>query len=381
MKFCQIIAYPDSLLNSLHAARPHLMDAPFKEHAPELAIEAPVAADLWTTTLTDSGHESQLIVANDVVSQCKWAAEKLETFKPRNKAEWMCELVLEQLRKVKPDVLCLTAPISFQQRLLEHLKHRPRHLIAWTGGAPMAKAPWKDFDLVIAPHEAGVRNAWKNGARDARVLRPGFPRAVAEAVFQEPIVYDVAYVGPWDPAEEKRNKRIAALAKAAQRKDLPFKLGLFLEVPAGADVPPAVLKLNQGPRLGLARYKALSSAKLVVSEESPAAEAGSLSHTVFEGPGLGVCTLAPASDLLETCFKPGTEIVAYSNGTDLIARIDEYLAADAKRTSIAKAGQERCLTEHSLEARMKELLAMLENPPGKLSGLMRRVWHGTLGQG
>src|SRR6476620_7506166 len=100
MKFCQLLIYPEAHLHTLHAARPHLLEAPFKDHEPELALEAPDVTSLWTPTLREAGHEAQLIVANDVVSQCQWAGEKLDGFRPKKKTGWMRELVIEQLRKM-----------------------------------------------------------------------------------------------------------------------------------------------------------------------------------------------------------------------------------------------------------------------------------------
>lgn len=375
MKFFQILTYPDSHLHAIHAARPHLLDAPFREHAAELAIEGPEACSVWAPALSDAGHESQLIVANNPVSQCRWATEKLEKFNPKNKSEWARELVIEQLRKVKPDVLLIMDPVTFNGRFLERLKHRPLWVVAWTASAPDPKANWRGFDLVVSPHGTTVRHAWKKRAGAARLLAPGFSRTVAEAVFQEPVVHDVVYCGSWDPSEEKRNKRITALAKAALRKDKPFTLGLYLDASKDTALPPAVQKLNLGPRSGLARYRALSSGRLILSEEPGQALGETVSGSVFEGAGLGVCTLAPASDALAAFFKPGSEVVTYSSTQEMVDKIDEYLAADAKRSAVAKAGQERCLTEHSLEARMKTLLPWLEGRPGGFAGTLERLWR------
>lgn len=375
MKFFQIFTYPEKHLHAIHASRPHLLDAPFKEHAPELGIEAPESSSVWCPALNEAGHESFLVVANNPVSQCRWAAEKLDKFNPKNKAEWARELVIEQLRKVKPDVLIITDPVTFSGRFLERLKNRPRWVVAWTSGVPEKNANWRGFDLVVSPHAVAVRHAWKKRAGEARMLRPGFSRAVAEAVFQEPIVHDVVYCGKWIPSEEKRNKRITALAKAALRKENPFSLGLYLDVPKGAELPSAVQKLNLGAREGLARFRALASARLIVAEEAEQGLGVTVPASVFEGVGVGVCTLAMATDELPSFFKPEVEIVTYASTQELITKVDEYLGSEKSRTAIAKAGQERCLTEHTLEARMKTLLSWLEGKPGGFANTLKRLWY------
>lgn len=375
MKFCQILTFPESHLHAIHAARPHLLDAPFKEHALALAEEPPDATALWTPSIAKMGHDAQLIVANDAVSQCGWVREKLNAFKPEKKSDWMRETVIKQLGEMKPDVLCVGDPVMFDARFIERITSRPRWIIAHSTLHGTKRRDWSGFDLVLSPHEVCVRQAWRNHARDARLLQLGFPRSMAEAVAQEPATLDVVYCGRWHPGDDRRNDRVAALAKAALRKKQPFSLALHLDVPDGAELPPGVRELNQGSRFGLARYHALRRAKIVVTEELDRALGTSIPPGVFEGTGVGAFTLVEENERLPAIFKPGAEVAVYQGTTDLIAKIHEYLGADSTRSAIAKAGQERCLTEHSLEGRMKTLVPLLANGPGGIVAEARRLWH------
>ena len=375
MKFCQVLTYPEPHLHRVFSARPHLLNAPFRDQAPELALEVPDATSHWTTTLAELGHETQLLVANDPVSQCQWATERLESFAPRKAGEWVREIVLKQLGKSKPDVLCFTDPVLFGATFLEKIHHRPRWIIGLNSLPPGGSHSWAGYDLVVSPHEAGVRDAWLKRAGDSRLLPTSFPRHVAEAVFQEPTSVDVVYFGRWLPEEENRNKRMAALARASVRKNGGFSMHLFLDIPENVIVPPEVQKLNRGSCFGLARYRALSSARIVVVEEADRTVKQTVPTAVFESTGVGVFTLAPAGAALARCFNPGTEIETYEGTADLLQKVERFLHDESPRKAIARAGQERCLTEHSMENHARTLLNWLEGEPGRLKARMRRWWR------
>jgi spore maturation protein CgeB len=58
-------------------------------------------------------------------------------------------------------------------------------------------------------------------------------------------------------------------------------------------------------------------------------------------------------------FEPGREIVAYRSPEECAELIDYYLDHETERETIARAGQERTLREHSYYHRMQELAALV----------------------
>lgn len=375
MKFCQVLTYPEQHLERFFAARPHLLNAPFSAFAPEFSIEAPDAPLLWTSTLRELGHEAHLLVANDPVSQCQWAEERLDSFAPKEANGWIHEIVLKQLGKLKPDVICFSDPSLFGAGFLKKIHHRPRWIVGMNQCHPGGNHSWTGYDLVLSSNDAGVRDAWLKHAGDSRLLPQGFPRYVAEAVFQEPISVDVVYFGRWLPDEENRNKRVAALARASARKNGGFSMEMFLDVRGNTVVPPEVERLNRGPCHGLARYRALSRARIVVVEEPDRSVKRTILQAVFESTGVGAFTLAPAGDALARCFMVGQEVEVYDGTADLLQKIDEFLPTEARRRAVARAGQERCLTEHALENRAQMLLQWLQGSPDTLKARVRRMWR------
>lgn len=165
------------------------------------------------------------------------------------------------------------------------------------------------------------------------------------------------------------------LAAASQRQEGGFRLGLHLGLTGVDDMPKEVRAVSKPLQYGLARFRTLASTRIVVTEV-PEEQSGSIIPPgLHEGTGLGACTFVEDSPGVASLFKPGSEVVTYRGEADLLAKIDTYLADDKNRMKIARAGQERCLTEHAMEARMKSLVSLLEKPGNSIANTLRRRWH------
>ena len=59
-------------------------------------------------------------------------------------------------------------------------------------------------------------------------------------------------------------------------------------------------------------------------------------------------------------FEPGKEVITYRTTEECAELVQYYLDHDDERETIARAGQERTLHEHTYHHRMQELLIVLE---------------------
>lgn len=85
--------------------------------------------------------------------------------------------------------------------------------------------------------------------------------------------------------------------------------------------------------------------------------AGDVTMRLFEGTACGALVLTDAiANGLEELFEPGREIVVYRDDRDLLEKIAYYLANDEEREAIARAGQQRTLSEHTYAHRMARLV-------------------------
>lgn len=89
--------------------------------------------------------------------------------------------------------------------------------------------------------------------------------------------------------------------------------------------------------------------------------AGDVTMRVFEGTAAGalVITDAGVANGLDELFVPGQEIVTFRDDADLIEKVAYYLEHEDERMAIARAGQQRTLTEHSYTQRVAQMLTVV----------------------
>ena len=58
-------------------------------------------------------------------------------------------------------------------------------------------------------------------------------------------------------------------------------------------------------------------------------------------------------------FEPGKEVITFDSPRDLLQKIKYYLTHGPEREAISRAAREKCLTQHSMQIRMKDMLQMI----------------------
>jgi len=107
-------------------------------------------------------------------------------------------------------------------------------------------------------------------------------------------------------------------------------------------------------------YEVLARSRIAVNRHGDIAEGFANNMRLFEATGVGALLVTEAASNLADLFEPGTEIVAYENGDDLVDKLSYYLEHPDERRSIAAAGQARTLRTHNFALRMSELAEILE---------------------
>ena len=79
----------------------------------------------------------------------------------------------------------------------------------------------------------------------------------------------------------------------------------------------------------------------------------------FEIPGCGGFLLTSDADNLTDYYQDGKEIVIYNGIRDMIGKIRYYLKHNDERESIARAGYERTLRDHTYEKRFRDIFKIM----------------------
>jgi spore maturation protein CgeB len=131
---------------------------------------------------------------------------------------------------------------------------------------------------------------------------------------------------------------------------------------AGAEGLPADSPLRgrvKPPLWGYDMYSQLQRSKIALNIHIDMAEQYAANMRLYEATGVGTMLLTDWKTNLHELFELGKEVVAYRSTGECVEMVKYYLAHDAEREAIARAGQQRTLSEHSYYHRMQELTEIL----------------------
>jgi len=364
LKFLQVHPFYPHYLEQFYARHPDLGTASFDIQIQALLDDAFSSIHIFAPEMKKLGYDSQFIVTNCPPSQVKWMQEHGKGLKNQN--DWMCEIVREQIETLKPDVLYLSEPIQFDSRFVRTLSHRPKLIVGWRASDIPGDTDWSSFDLFLSSLTGMRETALKLGARKAVHFYPGFPAWIYEKVRDIQPSHDVAFIGSWNPGQYRvRNKLLTRLASEASGSAHPFSCALHISGPQ-VDMPPEVARLNLGPKFGMEMQRALRSGRIAfdargeigvwagtTARANDLAARETANMRIFEATGSGIFLLTQHFDNLSSYFEIGREIETYRDESEMIEKIRHYIAHPKEREEIARQGHERCMRDHSLNARAR----------------------------
>ncbi|HEU4931214.1 MAG TPA: glycosyltransferase, partial [Pyrinomonadaceae bacterium] len=252
----------------------------------------------------------------------------------------------------KPDVIficdVLYLPTHFHQTLKESTK-----LLVGEMAYPIPPGlDLSPFDLVISAAPHFVERLRKAGTR-SELLRLGFEETILKRLEPQPQNAELAFIGS---VGQDHKQRLALLEELCRKVPVSFW-------GAGANsLPPeSPLRGRVNPPLwGYDMYRQLQRSKIALNIHIDMAEQYAANMRLYEATGVGTMLLTDWKTNLHELFEIGKEVVAYRSTEECVELVNYYLAHDSEREAIAKAGQQRTLSEHSYYHRMQELTEILD---------------------
>lgn len=365
LSFLQIHTFYSQYLSKYYEANPHLSSIPFKEQMDVLVRDGFSAVHMiapYMDTLED--YEAQLIIANNPYSQQKWLIEN-NVVLPNNK-NWISDILRRQIDQLKPDVLYLSDPITCDSQFVRSLSWKPSLIIGWRAANIPEGTDWSEFDIMLSSLSSLRQTALMLGAKSAEHFFPGFPGSINEMITDVQPSFDVVFSGQWTLSQHaRRNHYLTEIAKAASQPERGFSCAYYLSGQVDK-IPSEVAKFNLGGRFGISMYRAIRSGKIAIdargileirdSEHQKTTDLAAnetANMRIFEVTGCGVFLLTEYFDGLKQYFELGKEIETFRDDKELVEKIHYYLEHPNEREAIARRGQERCLSEYSMENRAK----------------------------
>lgn len=364
MKFLLLFPAYEECLQQLYMRHPSLANSPADEQHRRIWEFGFGSGYNFAPYMGEHGFENHFYVSNCQTAQLQWAREQgIHLTQPQH---WVYEVAAHQINTYKPDVLFIGDLVTYDSKFIRILTHKPKVVMGWRASAIVPGTDWSEFDAILTNLTAIRQVAIALGAKRAYHFWPGFEKRIADAVWEQPIDFDLVFCGLWSDGHADRNSLILRLATEAEQGTLGFKLGLFV---SGNGIPPIVARHNQGASFGLDYYRALRSGRVALDARGSAVnvtdpitgkqidlfkgETGT--NRMLEVTGVGRLLLAEHYENLRKYFDIGVEIDTFDSFEAIKRRTIEYRENEERCFAIARRGHERCMLEHSMRRRSKDL--------------------------
>jgi hypothetical protein len=259
--------------------------------------------------------------------------------------------LLAQIREYRPDVLYVFSGVPVDSTLLQQARKWVRQLVCQWSCPIVPNYPYDLYDLIVSAAAHQVEwfrsQGWKS-----EYLKLAFDDRVLDRVNTNGPRSGAVFIGS---ISNNHSRRLKLLEFLAQHIDFDFYAPGLKHVPEDS----ALVRCYRGQANGLEMYRRYAGAKIALHSQIDVSGRFGGAKRLYEATGAGALLITDMKDHLGDLFKVGNEVVAYNDPADCLEKIQYYLAHEHERTTIAKAGQERTLREHTYEHRMVELLEIL----------------------
>lgn len=301
-------------------------------------------SDYYSAGLRAAGWQAHDLIINCEPLQRAWALEQ-------GLALQGMDLVFEQIRRLKPDVVYLQDLTIADSAFMKALRPLTELIVGQIASPVPPQADLASFDILISsfPHfverfrRAGITAYYQPLAFEPRVLdRLGR--------LQQDVA--VSFVGGISVAHSERLHLLETTASLPSVAMWGY----------GAEhLPPSspIRQCHQGEAWGLDMFRALARSRITLNHHIDVAENNANNMRLFEATGCGTLLITDYKDNLAELFEIGKEIVAYRSAEECLALIAYYQAHPAEAELIARAGQARTLRDHSYVIRMAQTAEIL----------------------
>lgn len=326
-------------------------------------------ADFYSTNLRRLGYEAWDVIANLESMQKQWAKENdidwggkgrhwRLGFRKRiipwlykdHARNWLYPILEAQVKAYRPDVLYSMTMETIGSDFLRTVRGHYR-LAVVQHAAPFPPHDFSEYDVALSSLPNLVDYFRKQGIR-SELFRLGFEPKVLSALSTSEKGFDIAFVGGLGKHHEQGTKLLERLCERHNVRVWGYGFENLSQ-----DSP--IRKVYGGPLWGIGMYQVLRAAKIVFNRHIDIAEDYANNMRLYEATGAGSFLLTDFKQNLCDMFAPGKEVVVYRDANECLELAGYYLAYKDKREAIARAGQQRTLSEHTWYHRMQELVEIV----------------------
>ena len=258
-----------------------------------------------------------------------------------------------QIEQLNPDIILNQIPEVVTGEVLLRAKRPGRAIIVQHGNQPpdnFDPRPYT-FGISLIP---SVVEFFKSRGLPAEQRHLAFDASVINRLGPSPDKdLPVTFVGGLSSNHVKRVALLEAIS-------CEMPIDLYLSGLKGLPADSSLHDHSRGEVWGRDMYNILRRSKITLNSHIDAAKGMAGNVRLYEATGVGTFLLTDNLPNLPTLFQPGIHVATYNSAEDCVAKIKYYLAHDAEREMIARAGQQHTLAHHSYRQRVVELIELVE---------------------
>jgi spore maturation protein CgeB len=378
MRFLILDTYYHEPLRLVYEKHPGLELKPYTEQLEAIYNFGFGRADFLPLNLRRLGYEADQVIINAAHLQRRWAAEHGMRLPPIPLARllarlrrapqrlyrkfgrknvfstvhasnsWEAKVVAAQVEDINPDIIFNCELLQFAPEFLWQIKGQKRRLIGECAYPIPPDLDLRPYDLILCCVPNYVERFRQLGAK-AELMRHAFEPSVLERLEPNQNPEGVAFMGSVGAAHQSR---VALLEAVSQR--VPLRCWASGGESLSKQSP--LRERLEPPVWGYDMYRQIRRSQVTLNNHVDIAEDFAGNIRLFEATGVGTLLVTDWKANLHEMFEPGKEVVTYSTPEECAELVQYYLEHDDERETIARAGQERTLQDHTYALRMQELV-------------------------
>ncbi len=395
-RFVKISNYYNDLLRSYYQNNPELINFSYQQQYDHFMKQDFGWSDYFKIHLNNIGVEAYEIIGNGSQMQKAWAKE--------HGFEYNNELIIQQLKIYNPDVLLVHDFNMLTPAYIRRLKNELPNLKQLIGYccSPFSKDNLEVFRcynyiLTCSPLFAGI---FEENNIKCYLFPHGFESSLAEKVSKTDSSKetDFIFIGSFIQSSDYHDERIKIIESLIKEKielqiysnikdeknanlilrQVDYMIAQILKKLKLQSIGQNIQLINKAmtlnampkksrfsntflskvikqPLYGLQMLNAIAGAKIGFNIHGGIAGNYAANIRMFEVTGAGTLLLTDHKKNIRDFFEPDYEIITYSSFEECIEKVRWLLNNPDKTNAISKAGQLRCLKDHSIKNRVELL--------------------------
>lgn len=381
MKVLFLTKYYTKYLENLYRNNPDILELSFHEHR-ECIFNDHFGwpADL-VQYMSNQGIRTEFIIANTEILQKHWAYEN--NFTNYSRRSWEKQIVLEQIKKFKPDILWIDSLFDYYGSFIQESLNYCHKAITWISCVTPQNINLTGISNLITSDPEILKN--KHNLFDKVIVtKPGFSPTILTKLGKIEKKTDFVFAGQISKDHLKRAEILSFLLEHGVKikifglvninPRLQYVKGVLRETLKKRDVK-ALLNITRpdtknekyirnierilpyvsAPVFGMDFYHTLAEAKCSLHTHIDIANKYGSAMRMFETTGVGTCLITDHKIDSNITFEVNKEIITYKSKEHLLDILNNIKNGSVEIERIAKAGQIRTLKDHSIERMYEDI--------------------------